>query len=320
MNEQLSKMKAAIEARVKAEPGNADAWRELAQVKMMLGDIDGAENDCIECLRIDPNNGPGLVLMGNLLTNCKHDDAAAEEYYARAVAADPDSASAHANYGTLLLKRGERMKALPELRRSIEINPKQCVAHYMLAQCYVMMEDWHSAWMVASEALARGEVGFEDAANFARIRDGLLRIRTHAAAKGGSEPPARGEKAMEQALRQSAFDRKHAGSDPTVNMMMAMYMLGAMQRFDKMTPDQVKAVASEIAVVGTRGISTAKDAVYTLKTIPGVDFTGYNLLAYYYVSWARAFPEHLAKIGLPFDDAYALAMQMHNPPQSEPPK
>ena len=106
MNEQLSEMKAAIEARVRAEPGNAGAWRELAQVKMMLGDVDGAENDCIECLRIDPNNGPGLVLMGNLLTNCRHDDAAAEEYYARAVAADPDSASAHANYGTLLLKRG----------------------------------------------------------------------------------------------------------------------------------------------------------------------------------------------------------------------
>ena len=50
-------------------------------------------------------------------------------------------------------------------------------------------------------------------------------------------------------------------------MMMAMYMLDAMRRFDKMPSDQVKAVASEIAVVGTRGISTAKDAVYTLKTI-----------------------------------------------------
>ena len=36
MNEQLSEMKAAIEARVRAEPGNAGAWRELAQVKMML--------------------------------------------------------------------------------------------------------------------------------------------------------------------------------------------------------------------------------------------------------------------------------------------
>ncbi len=44
MNEQLSKMKVAIEARVKAEPGNANAWRELAQVKMMLGDVDGVCN------------------------------------------------------------------------------------------------------------------------------------------------------------------------------------------------------------------------------------------------------------------------------------
>ena len=45
MNELLSKMKAAIEALVKAEPGNAGAWRELVQVKMMLDEVDGAEND-----------------------------------------------------------------------------------------------------------------------------------------------------------------------------------------------------------------------------------------------------------------------------------
>ena len=32
MNEQLSKMKAAIEARVKAEPGNAGAWLGLVMV------------------------------------------------------------------------------------------------------------------------------------------------------------------------------------------------------------------------------------------------------------------------------------------------
>ncbi len=67
MDNPLAKMKAAIEARLKAEPRNADAWRELAQVKMMLGDVAGAENDCIESLRIDPKNAAGLGLMGNLL-------------------------------------------------------------------------------------------------------------------------------------------------------------------------------------------------------------------------------------------------------------
>ena len=40
----LEEMKSVLEARVKAQPESAEAWRELAQVKMMLGDIDGAEN------------------------------------------------------------------------------------------------------------------------------------------------------------------------------------------------------------------------------------------------------------------------------------
>ena len=311
MNDRLNKMKSILEAQVKNEPRNAEAWRELAQVKMMLGDIDGAVDDLIECLTIEPTNGPGLVLMGNILTNYKNDDAAAEDYYIRAIAADPNSATAHTNYGTLLFKRGEKFKALAELRKSIELDRKQCVAHYMLAQCYIAMEDWHSAWLVAKDALERGEVGFEDAANFNRRRDGLLKVRDYAASKGGAEPPHRGEKAMEQTLRQRTFDQRHETSDPGVNMMMAMYMLGAMQRFDKMTQEQVKGVATEIAMLGTQGIATSKDSHYILKTIPGEDFSGYRLLANYYVSWARVFPEHLSKIGLPFDDAYALAMQMY---------
>jgi cytochrome c-type biogenesis protein CcmH/NrfG len=47
---QLAEMKSFLAAKVKAEPENAEAWRELAQVKMMEGDIGGAENDCIKSL------------------------------------------------------------------------------------------------------------------------------------------------------------------------------------------------------------------------------------------------------------------------------
>ena len=32
-----NKMKGILESQVKAEPQNAEAWRELAQVKMMFG-------------------------------------------------------------------------------------------------------------------------------------------------------------------------------------------------------------------------------------------------------------------------------------------
>ena len=291
----LGEMKSVLEARVKAQPENAEAWRELAQTKMMLGDIDGAENDCIECLRLEPANAPGLVLMGNLLTNFKKDDAAAESYYARAVEADPQSATAHANYGTLLFKRGENLKALGELRRSVQLDSRQSVARYMLAQCYAAMDDWHSAWMV-----------------FHRVREGLLRLRAAAAARGGATPPQRGDRAMEQALRQRDFDQHHAKNDPAVTMMMAMYMLDAIKKLSALTADKVKAIAMEIAMVGANGIDVSRSGGYTLKTMPGEDFSGYRLLANYYVSWKIALPEHLAKVGLPFDDAYALAQQMYD--------
>ncbi len=308
----LDEMKSVLEARVKAQPENAEAWRELAQTKMMLGDIDGAENDCIECLRLEPANAPGLVLMGNLLTNFRKDDAAAERYYARAVEADPQSAAAHANYGTLLFKRGEKLKALGELRHSVQLDSRQSVARYMLAQCYAAMDDWHSAWMVSDEALRTGEIGFEDADNFHRVREGLLRLRAAAVARGGATPPQRGDKAMEQALRQRDFDKHHAKNDPAVTMMMAMYMLDAIKKLSALTADKIKAIAMEIAMLGANGIDVSRSGGYVLKTMPGEDFSGYRLLANYYVSWKIALPEHLAKVGLPFDDAYALAQQMYD--------
>lgn len=57
MDEQLSKMREVLEARLKAEPGNAEAWRELAEVKMMSGDADGAENGCLT-IHFPPLFGP----------------------------------------------------------------------------------------------------------------------------------------------------------------------------------------------------------------------------------------------------------------------
>jgi hypothetical protein len=76
--------------------------------------------------------------------------------------------------------------------------------------------------------------------------------------------------------------KKSLGPD-MVNMMMSQYMLAALMDFDK---------------------------TYTLKAFPGKQFSGYEFLAYYYMSWAIAEPEHLLDTGLPFHKAYALARQM----------
>lgn len=104
--------------------------------------------------------------------------------------------------------------------------------------------------------------------------------------------------------------RHQDGADPTETMMMTMYMLGAMEYFDTLESQDVHRIALEIAMVGVSGISPNKK--YSIKSIPNREFGGYEFLAYYYVSWARAIPHMLEKIGLPFSKAYEAALEMYN--------
>lgn len=115
----------------------------------------------------------------------------------------------------------------------------------------------------------------------------------------------------EQKKKQDTFYAENKdGEDPMKTMMMSMYMLGALEYFDGMDKMEIKKIAFEIAMIGTTGISPDKKSGYKVPSIPGKDFGGYQLLAYYYVSWALAIPEMLASLNLPFDNAWAAAQQM----------
>jgi hypothetical protein len=107
------------------------------------------------------------------------------------------------------------------------------------------------------------------------------------------------------------FYETHSKSNPTETMMMSMYMLGAMQDLDKFSARDVHKIAIEIAMVGVNGISPNNKG-YKIPSIPNREFGGYEFLAWYYVSWARAIPEKLSSLGLPFHDAYESALQLYN--------
>lgn len=100
------------------------------------------------------------------------------------------------------------------------------------------------------------------------------------------------------------------GGDATETMMMSMYMVGAMEYLDKLDIRSIQTIAMQIARVGQTGISP--QGTYSIPAIPGKEFGGYQFLAYYYVSWARAYPEALDRLGLPFKTAYETAKQMYN--------
>ena len=40
------------------------------------------------------------------------------------------------------------------------------------------------------------------------------------------------------------------------------------------------------------------------------DMVGLEVLAYYYVTWAKVFPDQLAGLGLPYKKAYECALEM----------
>ncbi|AUD05947.1 tetratricopeptide repeat protein [Spirosoma pollinicola] len=95
-----------------------------------------------------------------------------------------------------------------------------------------------------------------------------------------------------------------------LNMAVVMYMVGALQYFSTMSPEQIKAIAFEIAMLGIHGISPEKQG-YKLNGIPDKTFSGYHLIAYYYVSWALAIPEMLAGLQLPYEQEYETAKSIN---------
>jgi len=96
------------------------------------------------------------------------------------------------------------------------------------------------------------------------------------------------------------------------NMAVVMFMVDALNFFEGMPKEEIKKIAFEIAMQGTQGYRPDKDD-YRISSIKGKTFSGYHILAYYYVSWALAIPEMLSQLQLPYDDEYKLALTMYKP-------
>jgi len=91
---------------------------------------------------------------------------------------------------------------------------------------------------------------------------------------------------------------------------VVMYLLGALQRFENMDDGEVLQVASEISLMGRFGLDYASsEQKYTLRSLPGESFSGLQLMCLMHVALKRVEPS--ADTGMPFDEAYATALSMH---------
>jgi nitrogen fixation protein len=97
-----------------------------------------------------------------------------------------------------------------------------------------------------------------------------------------------------------------------INMAVAMFMVDALQFFEAMPQEEIKKIAIEIAMQGTQGYRPDKDD-YRINSVKGKTFSGYHILAYYYVSWSLAIPEMVSQLNLPYEAEYKMALTMNKP-------
>ena len=98
--------------------------------------------------------------------------------------------------------------------------------------------------------------------------------------------------------------------DSGLNMAVVMFMVDAMEFFATKPKEEIKKMAVDIAMQGIHGYNP-NNSNYRINGIKDNTFSGYHIMAYYYVSWALAIPEMLAELKLPFDEEYKLAQTLN---------
>ena len=108
-----------------------------------------------------------------------------------------------------------------------------------------------------------------------------------------------------QKIEMHTFLEEHKDKD--LNLSVMMYMIGALEYFKDKSDSQIKETAFQIASMGVNGIFPEKKSGYKVPSIKNSDFSGYQMLAYYYVSWALSAPQMLPDLNLPFEKEYKTA-------------
>jgi len=113
-------------------PYNSEYHRLLAQVTMEGGDLEKAQDSCLDALLLDDKNLWALLLMGNILS-AKGNTEAADGYFSKILQYHPDNALALNNLGGIYCKQGKYAKGKELFEKSLSIDPENLNPYYGMA-------------------------------------------------------------------------------------------------------------------------------------------------------------------------------------------
>ena len=95
-----------------------------------------------------------------------------------------------------------------------------------------------------------------------------------------------------------------------MDMASTMYIVAAMERFEKLQKKQVQQIAFDIAVLGMSGLDySSSDKKYRLNSLPEENFSGLELMALMHTGLKQVEPE--ASTGMDLDGAYEQAQVLY---------
>lgn len=148
---------------------------------------------------------------------------------------------------------------------------------------------------------------YDDLADFLKFMPVTALDEYESSDEGGKETDADTE--LRQIQQDNFYAMNKDGEDDQKTMMMTMYMVGALETFHNQSDAFIGRVACEIAQIGMTGI-IPEEKGYVVTMLDNKEMSGYQLLAYYYVSW-KLFNEEFHKIlNLPFDTAWTFAKEI----------
>jgi Flp pilus assembly protein TadD len=260
-----------------ASPDEPDFLYNLGMAYSDTGALDPAVENLRHLLDLAPEHVNGRVALGVALLRKDQDQQAAVELR-KAVRDDPANPWAQRNLGACLMRLGEYQEALPHLKQAAELNPGDDRAWFGLGQAYELTGNPEEADTAYLKVLEVDEYG--EAAEQARQARSKLAQKSFRSVTPGTERPD-----------------------------AVMYCLGALEKFENMSPDKVRQIGFEVAMLGMNGIDVNDPTPkYSLKSLPG-EYSGLHLLCLEYVSFKQFAPDQ--NIGFDLAAEYRSALSMY---------
>jgi Flp pilus assembly protein TadD len=265
-----------LKALIAAEPDNVTLLYNLGMIYSDQGRLQEAKDLLQQAAALDPDNAQVVVAIGVVHARAG-DLASAVNTLEQAIRLSPEDPFAHQNLGACLLKQDEAKRAEEHFRKSLQGDPDNLRSRFGLAQTLETLDRLHDADEVYQQII-----------------------------KAAGHTPV-GEWAKEGRTRIAhALLRKQGEQRPDV----LMYCLGALERFEGMSKQEIQAIGQEIAVLGMKGLDINDPSrKYTLRLLRG-EFSGLHLVSMMYVAYQQFAPD--LDVGIDLAAEYAAAKELHD--------